>query len=175
MAINTEPDIHKLVICANVFIRKNGKYLLLKRSGKKKFAPGVVHPFGGKIELGENPIESAQREVLEETGLKVNNLRLEAVILEIFPVSVYPTNWLIFHFSADYEQGELVKTDEGEAVWLPPQSIREQKLFPSVKKTIDYILNPDDGTVFASFKYNSDGTEIIEEKIQVSERSRPIF
>lgn len=57
MPINQEPNIHKLVICANIFVRKDGKYLLLKRSPKKKFAPGVVHPFGGKLDHILNSIK----------------------------------------------------------------------------------------------------------------------
>lgn len=58
---------------------------MIRRDPAKKYAPGVVHPIGGKIELGENPYSAAIREVYEETGLKVNNLTLEAVILEVEP------------------------------------------------------------------------------------------
>ena len=64
MAINNAPHIHNLVICANIFVRKDGKYLLLKRSPLKKYAPNVIHPIGGKVDQGENPYTSAQRELL---------------------------------------------------------------------------------------------------------------
>ena len=105
MPINQAPNVHQLIICANIFIRKDGKYLLLKRSEKKKYAPGFVHPFGGKVDINEDPFMGAQREVLEETGIKVKNMRLEAVLMEIAPVKsdIYKCNWLIFHFSADYK------------------------------------------------------------------------
>lgn len=68
--MNTKLHIHKNVICANVFIRQAVKYCLLKRAFKKKFLPGIVHPYGGKLEPGENPYLEAQREILEETGIK---------------------------------------------------------------------------------------------------------
>lgn len=57
---------HKLVICANVFIRKDDKYLLLRRSPHKKYAPNYVHPVGGKVDLDEDPMEAGKRELLEE-------------------------------------------------------------------------------------------------------------
>jgi 8-oxo-dGTP diphosphatase len=164
MAINTQPDIHELVVCANIFIHKGSKYLLLKRSPHKKFAPNVIHPVGGKVDLNENPYIAAEREVLEEAGVRVKNLRLEAVFMEIIPVKAEPYNWLIFHFSADYDSGEVIETEEGELIWLTPQEIVKQELFPSVREAIHYILNPHDGTVFATFRYD-ENNKIITEKI----------
>jgi 8-oxo-dGTP pyrophosphatase MutT (NUDIX family) len=161
MPINTEPDIHKLVVCANVFVKKDGKYLLLERSPKKRFAPDVTHPIGGKVDLGENPFVAAEREVLEEAGIKVKNMRLEAVLLEVFPKNETPYNWLIFHFSADWASGEVKQTEEGKFILLEKDQIAKQKLFPSVQQVIENILNPNDGCVFATFKYNERG-EIIE-------------
>ncbi|MDP3769879.1 MAG: NUDIX hydrolase, partial [bacterium] len=71
MAINTKPHVHNLVVCANIFVRKDGKYLLLKRSPEKKYAPSVIHPIGGKVDPNENPYTGAQRELFEEAGIKV--------------------------------------------------------------------------------------------------------
>lgn len=73
----------RLVVVSNVFIRKDGKYLLIKRSNNKKYAPGKIHPFGGKIGDNENPYDGAVREVKEETGVDIKNLKLEALILEL--------------------------------------------------------------------------------------------
>lgn len=160
MAINQKPNIHELVICSNIFVRKDGKYLLLKRSPKKKFAPGVVHPFGGKLDDKENAFVGAQRELLEEAGIKVKNMRLEAVLLEITPTREMYNNWLIFHFSADYESGKIKETEEGEVIILSEEEILKQNLFPSVRQVIRNILNPNDGTVFATFKFDGDGNVI---------------
>ena len=85
MAINNTPHIHNLIMCTNVFVRKDGKYLLLKRSPHKKYAPNVVHPIGGKVDPDENPYTGAEREVLEETGIKIKNMKLECCILELQP------------------------------------------------------------------------------------------
>jgi len=131
MAINTRLDIHGQVICANCFIRKGDKYLVLKRSQKKKYAPGVAHPVGRKVDIGENPYTAAVREVREETGLEVAAVRLEAVLLEIEPGAIKLVN---IPFSAeiiDYVSGEVKETDEGELVWLTSDEYKKEKLFPS--------------------------------------------
>lgn len=155
MPINQAPHIHQLIICANVFVHKDRKYLLLKRSPHKRYAPGVVHPIGGKLDPDENPYQGAMRELTEEAGIKVKNVRLEAVLLEILPIPNEPNNWLIFHFSADYHSGKLKATEEGEFVWLTARQILRQKLFPSLRPVIKHILNPRAGTVFATMAYKN--------------------
>src|SRR4051812_49193324 len=131
MAINTQPDIHELVICANVFIHKDGKYLVLKRSEQKKYAPGVLHPVGGKVDLNENPYETAVREAREETGITVKDLNLRAVLLELKPLSDEPYNWVIYHFIGEYDSGDTIETEEGELQWLTADEIKQSNLFPS--------------------------------------------
>ncbi len=165
MPINTRPDIHEQVICANCFIRKDGKYLVLRRSEQKKYAPGVVHPIGGKVDLGENPYTAAVREVLEEAGINIENVRLEAVLLEITPVVNEPYNWLIFHFSADYKSGEVKTTDEGELILLTEDELKREKLFPSVKPVLEHILDNEKGCVFATFEYDDQKQNIIKQTI----------
>ena len=166
MPINSAVYIHNLVICSNVFVRKDNKYLLIKRSPHKKYVPNLIHPIGGKVERNENPYKAAKREVMEEAGIKVKNMRLEAVFLEIKPVFTLKENWLIFHFSADYKSGQLLKTNEGKLVFLTKKELKQQKLFPSLQIVINNILNPKDGTVFLTVKYDKDGS-IIEKSQQI--------
>ncbi len=54
---------------------KDGKLLVLKRTLDKKFLPGVWEIPGGKVVWGEDPCAALKREFMEETGLKVGNLR----------------------------------------------------------------------------------------------------
>ena len=156
MAINNDPHIHEQVVCANVFIRKDGKYLVLRRSTLKRYAPGYVHPIGGKADKDENPYVAALREVREEAGIAVKNVRLEAVLLEIRPEKNEPYNWFIFHFSADYESGEVKQTEEGELVLLTDEELRKENLFPSVRPIIHHILDREQGTIFATVEYEGD-------------------
>lgn len=153
MAINTNPEIHSMIMCANVFVKHEGKYLLLRRSEQKKYAPGFVHPVGGKIEWDEDPLQGALRELKEEANIEVKNLKLEAVLTEIRPVKGAEENWLIFHFSGEYESGEVGETEEGTLEWFTKEEIVDEHLFPSVKEVIEHILNDEAGTVFGTFAY----------------------
>lgn len=159
MAINTDPNIHNVVICANIFVRKDGKYLMLRRSPLKKVLPNYLHPIGGKVDPNEDPFTAAQREVMEEAGIKVKNMRLEAVLTEDLSAD-NRENWIIFHFSADYESGEIIDTEEGTLEWHTPEEIKNDKLFSSVKEIINEILDPGHGTVFAKNIFK--GEEILD-------------
>jgi 8-oxo-dGTP diphosphatase len=161
MPINNAPDIHEQVICANVFIRKDDKYLVLRRSPLKKYAPNVIHPVGGKVDIGENPFEAAVREVKEEAGIDVKNMRLEAVLQEIEPHKGEPYNWLIFHFSADYDKGDVAQTEEGELTWMTAEQIKGEELFPSVRLVVEHILDPTIGTMFATIHYDDEKRVIV--------------
>lgn len=148
--------IHSMIICSNIFIKKDWKYLLLRRSDEKKFAPWFVHPFGGRVDHNENPYEAALREIHEEVGVEVANLRLEAVITELAPTKKTPDiNWMIYHFSAEYVGWDIKPTDpnDGVWVWLTPEEIGQQRLFPSVAVILEDILDESVGPVFTTMSY----------------------
>lgn len=151
--MNQKPNVMQMVICANVFIRKDGKYLLMKRSPDKKYAPNKIHPFGGKMDENENPYVGAVREIREEVGIEIENLKLEAVIYEQMPDKDLKANWLVFYFSADYKSGEVILSEEGEVVYLTVEEVKHSDLFPSVETIIDHILDKNDGTVFTTNSY----------------------
>jgi len=156
MAINTTPHIHHVVICANIIVKKDGKFLLIKRSEQKRFAPGYVHPIGWKVDENEDPLVTAIRELQEETGLSVKNIKLEAVITEIAPPPDFKENRQIFHFSWEYDGGMIETCDEWEFVRYTKEELLEQKLFPSVKPIINYLLDEKTGTIFTSYRYTSE-------------------
>ena len=164
MTVNQRLEIHQLVMCVNAFIRKDGKYLMLRRSPEKNYAPGVIHPIGGKIESDESPYLAIQREVKEEAGITVKNICLEAVVLEIKPYRKTKANWLIFHFSADYNSGKLTETKEGKFIFLSREKITNQNLFPSMGEIIKHILNPKDGIAFATFEHDKKGNIVQQTK-----------
>lgn len=154
MTLNTKPHIHEQVVCANMFVRKGDKLLVIKRSPLKKYAPNYAHPIGGKVDKNENPYVCAQRELLEEAGITVKNIKLEAVFLEIQPEKDEPYNWLIFHFSGDYDSGTVKQTDEGKLIWLSAKELGQEKLFPSIKPVLHHILDKESGTLFATYEYD---------------------
>lgn len=75
-------------------------HILMARS--PHFAPGVYGLVAGFVEAGENVEEAVHREVKEEVGIRIKNLRYFGSQAWPFPDS------LMIAFTADYDSGELV-------------------------------------------------------------------
>ena len=61
------------------YLRNRDKVLLLRKA-RGLFGEGKWNAPGGKLRLGENPSNGAVREMLEETGLRVNRLRFNGIL-----------------------------------------------------------------------------------------------
>jgi 8-oxo-dGTP diphosphatase len=153
--------IHEFIICSNIFVRKGGKYLMIKRAADRKWMPDHVHTVGGKLNPNENPYECALRELMEEAGITAKNIRLEVAYHEIAPYKNEPHNWLVFYFSGDYKSGKLKnKISEGELVWLTPKELLKSKLHSSIKFVIKQVLDRKTGPVFGTLYYDDKNTVI---------------
>ncbi len=147
-------EIHKVIIPTNVIIKKGDKFLMIRRSENKKFAPGYLFPIGGKVERQEDPYIGAIREVKEETGLDIANLRLECINFEKNPYKDRTEDWMTFYFSAEYTGGTIApQEDEGQLLWLTREAILNDKLHSSLKHVIEDIFDYNKGTVFTTMTY----------------------
>lgn len=88
------------VICPAVIVSvvKDGKILLAHNT---RFPPGRYSLIAGFVEAGENLEDAVRRELMEELGIKVKNLRY----LESQPWPL--PNSLMVAFAAEWESGEL--------------------------------------------------------------------
>ena len=129
-----------IVVTLECFVRKNRKYLMLHRSQDKKILPGVWMAPGGHREFNEGLFACARREIVEETGLKIKNLRIKAhgnAYLKDLDREFY------FHFVfADYASGKLKQNKkDGELVWLTPKKIMKlNNLLAEIKEIGPYIF-----------------------------------
>lgn len=84
-----------------VMIWKDGKVLLGKRKGKH--APGVYAFPGGHLEYMESFEDCVRREVAEETGMEVENIKF----LLVGNAKLYaPKHYVQVNFTADWKSGE---------------------------------------------------------------------
>lgn len=96
---------------------RDGRRLLLARS--PHFKPGVYSALAGFVEAGETLEQCAVREVREEVGLEIANLRYFASQPWPFPHS------LMVAFFADYAGGQI-RPEPGEieaADWFLPEAL----------------------------------------------------
>jgi len=96
---------------------RDGDKLLLARS--PRFKPGVYSALAGFVEPGETLEQCTRREVREEVGIEIANLRYFASQSWPFP------NSLMVAFFADYAGGDLVlDPEEIEAAdWFTPDAL----------------------------------------------------
>ena len=143
-------SLRNISVTLECFIKKGDKYLMLQRNSKKRIMPGVWMAPGGHREFNEGLFECARREILEETGLKIKNLRIKAVgnaHLKDLKQEIFFT----FVF-ADYESGEL-KNDlnEGTLAWLTPSEIANlDNLLAEIKYTLPDLFK--DNSKVISYK-----------------------
>lgn len=163
MSVNTVPDIHNIIICANMFIKRDGRLLVIRRSDEKQYMPGFIQPVGGKVKLSEDPLQAAKRELFEEAGLNAANIRLEAVLTDVHKEGI--NNWQVFHFSGDYLDGDTIATDEGELLWLTPEEIKKEKVLDSIVRIVNQIFIPNHGILFAKYMWGEeDSSQLIEQE-----------
>ncbi|OGI14834.1 hypothetical protein A3K63_03940 [Candidatus Micrarchaeota archaeon RBG_16_49_10] len=121
------------------FVRKDGKYLMLHRNPTKKLMPDVWMAPGGHIERNEGLFEATRREIFEETGLKIKNLKIKVT------GNAYLKDMEMFFFfiTADYASGKVKDNPEdGELVWLEPKNILKlDNLLAELKEVLPHVFN----------------------------------
>ena len=90
-----------------VFVWKDGKFLMGKRRGSHGHDTWSIP--GGHLEFGESWEEAAKREVMEETGLVIDNVRFLAATNDVFEKEGkhYATIWVY----SDWKSGEPQLTE----------------------------------------------------------------
>src|SRR5699024_12770000 len=76
--------------------------------------PGITFP-GGEVEKGESFVESARREVYEETGLTVKSLKLCGT--KQFQ-DKNDARYVVLLYRTDGLEGKLTSSDGGYRFWL---------------------------------------------------------
>ena len=91
-----------------VLVLKDGGSILMGRR-KNAHGDGDWSVPGGHLEFGESLERCAEREVLEETGVKISNIRFFTVTNDIFEKENkhYITVWMV----SDYASGEAKVTE----------------------------------------------------------------
>ena len=103
-------------IGVGTFVFRDGKFLMQKRQGAH--GEGTWSIPGGHLEYGEAPEQTSVREVLEETGCEIENVRFAAATNDYFADEGkhYVTWWTM----SDWKSGEPYITEPdkcSEQMW----------------------------------------------------------
>ena len=127
------------VSVTGIVIRNDGRVLAIQRQDDGRWVPP-----GGVLELAETPSEGVEREVLEETGIKVQADRLTGVYKNM-KLGVVT---LAFRCSILDGQGEEDATDEARQVaWLTVEEATRQMPEARAIRVVDALASSDSPAV----------------------------
>ncbi|MBI4973592.1 NUDIX domain-containing protein [Candidatus Roizmanbacteria bacterium] len=148
-----------IVVTLECFVKKGDKYLMLHRGIHKRIMPDIWMAPGGHREFNEGLFECARREVLEETGLTIKNIKVKAIGNAF--VKDIDQEFFFHMLLADYAGGKLRTSDaDGTFSWLTKEEIiKLDKLLPELKHVIPHIFS--NSSKIISYKaYYEKGTEM---------------
>lgn len=128
-----------MILSTLCYIEKDNHWLMLHRT-KKSVDPngGKWIGVGGKLEENESPDECILREVLEETGLKLQQVQLKGILTFILPKW---ENELTFLYVAKEFTGTLTNCSEGELKWVAKDEVLDLNLWEGDKHFLPKLLN----------------------------------
>jgi 8-oxo-dGTP diphosphatase len=127
-----QPSHPQLAVSAAIF--RDDKILLVRRA--RPPAKGFYSLPGGRVEFGETLHAALQREVAEETALKIEIIGL-AGWREVVPGTSGGGHYLIMSFAARWTSGEPVLNDElDDFRWLAPDATGDLKLTGGLPEVI---------------------------------------
>jgi 8-oxo-dGTP diphosphatase len=103
-----------------VWRRSDGRYLVVRRSDSRDFAPGEWETGSGRLEQGEGFLQALRRECLEELGLTV---RIECIlgVTHFYRGAADPANEMVgvsFGCSVDDASGLSLSDEHSEHRWV---------------------------------------------------------
>lgn len=141
-----------------IYILRGDEVLLLERAGDREMVPDKILGLGGKVEPGENVMDSAVREVWEEAGIRVEGLELRGVWMWLSDKNRI-SQGLIFvgrvpegtEFETDGREGNLMWVKESEVLELPGLADHQIVFLPTVLEGKDF---------YASMVVYNDGEQV---------------
>ena len=128
-----KPSRPLVVAAVSVLVIRGEKLLALKRSLRKKAAPGAWDVVSGRVEAGEHPYDAAVRECREESGLDVTP--------DHSPVAAYAAQrrdkpMLVVAYRAVSKSGDVVISHEhDDHAWMTIDEFARACPFPLLVDT----------------------------------------
>lgn len=136
----------KIRYLAVAFIENKDRWLMMKRHGKHRIAANVWAPVGGHIEPLEmsHPERAIQREVLEETGLKIDPPKLQYVVFRKKRDEIR----IQYVYFLKSDSTNVNANEEGELHWLSHDDLMSKETTFTTKEIINRYFTENDHLVY---------------------------
>jgi 8-oxo-dGTP diphosphatase len=135
------------------FITHGDEVLLLRGAPTKRIWPDKYNGVGGHVEADEDIYTSAVREMREETGLDIADVRLRGIL----NIDVgQETGIIVFVFTARALGRDARPSPEGTLEWIKQDQLRTLDLVEDLPELLPRVLamRPDDAPFFARYHYD---------------------
>jgi 8-oxo-dGTP diphosphatase len=130
------------VVAVAAIILREGNVLALRRAASKDAGAGLWETLSGRVPLGEEPLESVKREILEESSLVV---KVEPQPFTAYQATRKNVPMIVLVYRAHYVSGEVVLSEEHDAFdWLSPAEFAERSTLVKLVETVYAVMNPRD-------------------------------
>ncbi len=156
-----EKSLHRYQVIPRVlcFVLHEGKVLLLRGAPTKRIWPNKYNGLGGHVERGEDVYTAALREIHEESGLEVTNVRLRGVVTIDAGHSV---GILLFIFLADAVTTEARPSEEGTLEWVPLSALATYDVVEDIRVVLPQALAAEEeGHIFYAHYLYDDADNLV--------------
>ncbi len=143
------------------FITYGTEVLLLRGGPHKRLWAGRYNGVGGHIEPGEDIYSATQREIQEETGLSVHDLRLRGIVH--VDAGDPEVGILFFIFTAQADSRTVGTSPDGELIWWPADRLPTADLVEDLPIVLPRVLAmaADAPPFFAAYRYDAQDRLVI--------------
>ena len=136
------------------YIEKDGSYLMMHRTKNEQDEnAGKWIVIGGHMKEDETPEECVRREIREETGLTVEDLKLRGILTFILPAW---GNELTFLYTASTKEEVSRECSEGILKWIPVDEVMGLPLWEGDRKFLP-LLKEEKDCFSMKLIYDEDG------------------
>ena len=114
---------HKRVSVSG-FLTRDGRALIVRRSHVEEQLPGYFELPGGKVEFGDDPARTIEREFLEETGLTAKAIGPYHVLSYVHPANTHRFD-IIYLMKSDDTSPVVLSDEHDEHAWVTATKLDE--------------------------------------------------
>lgn len=124
-------------------VMNRGRLLLLRRSRDVRSMRGLWSAVSGTIEGGEAPLERARTEILEETGIRRDDVRFvrSGDMMVIRAARYGDREWELFPFLFEASHTRVrLNWENSDHAWVRPEQVGEYDTVPDLGRVLGRLL-----------------------------------